>query len=273
MTHLPARFASLPFFAGSPLTEIDVHDLFLTFPHQEDRLPFHLVLLEGDLRLIAQLVAFDPQLVTPESFRLAIAAGHLVVAQTLLHMNPSVVEVTSFADLDAANEDTAVCVAAANGRLKILQWLHASGHELVWHALVIAATNGHEDVVTYLLGHELSSGSPDHAPVHWTPSHPIQSALACALCNGHAGVVLRLLQYGPCTLQEHLDMPFFKWSVASVVGRHHVQALQHLLDASMDVSSLDATAVHEIFSCVDFEPTIVLDATDAEIEAVVRALP
>ncbi|EQC28260.1 hypothetical protein SDRG_13941 [Saprolegnia diclina VS20] len=269
---LPARFRSLPFFTKRLEPDCaDTENLFLTFPHQEDQLPFHFAILEGHWRLIALFIASDAELVTPGSFLLAIAAGHLDVAQNLALANPSVVEPQVHFGSEMTNTYSAVCVAAANGHLEILHWLRASGHAIVWHALVAAATNGHDDVVDYLFTCELSTGSPDYTAVHWTPSHSMQTALTAALTRGHAGVVRRLLHHGPCTLKK--TWVYFEWEATTIPGRGHVQALQHLVDAKVDWEALDASATAKLFYDYELYPTLVLDATDAEIVTAVRALP
>ncbi|KDO17126.1 hypothetical protein SPRG_17461, partial [Saprolegnia parasitica CBS 223.65] len=148
---------------------------------------------------------------------------------------------------------SSIYVAAANGHLEIVGWLCTLVHDLDGNELVAAAAYGHDDVVKYLLER--------------TSSHSIESALTCALRGGHAGIVRRLLPIvqtvGPCDI-------YCAWTPQSILGCGHVQALQHLLNANVDVTQIDA---HAIFLNDDDEPTLMLDATCAEIESVARQLP
>jgi len=104
----------------------------------------------------------DPNSVDPTGDPLlviAARAGNAATVDVLL---------AAKANVDAKNRfgDTALMVAALNGKLDIVRKLRTRGAELNprgWTPLIYAATGGHDDIVTYLLdqGADINAQSPN----------------------------------------------------------------------------------------------------------------
>jgi hypothetical protein len=149
-------------------------------------------------------------------------------------------KVCEYGDLDAlkeliregvdihANNDIALCIAAANGQLKLLQFLmdkDANIHATDDYALKLAARHGHIETVRFLLDHD--------ADIHAGQEEVLRGAVE----HGQTEIVRLLLERGADIYVDGND--FLSWAADG----GHTETVRALLDHGADIHKNDDGAL------------------------------
>jgi hypothetical protein len=149
-------------------------------------------------------------------------------------------KVCEYGDLDAlmeligegvdihANNDIALCIAAANGQLKLLRFLmdkDADIHTTDDYALKLAARNGYIETVRFLLDHD--------ADIHAGKEEVLRGAVE----HGQAETVRFLLERGADI--QYDENHFLSWAA----NGGHTETVRVLLDHGADLHKRDGGAL------------------------------